>query len=356
MEKTVMDWASILEAYHEESVERHDIDAKKVCHFGISPLDDALGGILPNDLVVIGADSGAGKSEMALQIAQHNAANGKRVILYFLEGGHVEAMARMKWRDMVREYFLNHRGCNVDLDYRRWRMNAMNEVDTKILLNIEAEVRNQYKEKYGDRLHIYEMEAEFTLAHLLTSMTGFCSFDNAVNHKPYFDIDMMIIDHLQYFSFPQGEKEIESITNIMRKVKSITQFHKVPVVLVSHLRKKFRERGLPDQEDFYGSSNIPKIASMAITISPDRDGIDFAKDLYPTFIRICKCRTGVSPSLAIRCNFNLHKREYEENYTLHRVNGVGEVQADSIPSLQLPRWAKRPVEITEDEAARRYGA
>jgi replicative DNA helicase len=340
MEKAIMDWASISEAYHEESAERHAIEPGKVCNFGISPLDDALGGILPNDLVVIGADSGAGKSEMALQIAQHNAAKGKRVILYFLEGGHIEAVARMKWRDMIREYFLNHRGCNVELDYRRWRMNALSDIDNKILLHVEAAVYNQYKEKYGDRLHIYEMSEEFTLGHLLTSMTGFCSFDNAINHNPYFDVDMMIIDHLQYFSFPQGEKEIESITNIMRKVKSITQFYNVPVVLVSHLRKKFRERGLPDQEDFYGSSNITKIASMAITISPDREGIDFSQEIYPTFIRICKCRTGISPSLAIRCNFNLNSREYDEKYTLHRVNGVGEVQDESLSVNQMPMWAR----------------
>jgi predicted ATP-dependent serine protease len=70
-----------------ESEQAEDrIDPSRICTFGIKPLDDALIGLLPNDLAIIGADSGVGKSEICLDLAIHNASKGKKVALYFIEG------------------------------------------------------------------------------------------------------------------------------------------------------------------------------------------------------------------------------------------------------------------------------
>ena len=49
-------------------------------------LNDTLGGIMKSELVVIGADSGCGKTELANHIAFHNAERGKNVYLFSLEG------------------------------------------------------------------------------------------------------------------------------------------------------------------------------------------------------------------------------------------------------------------------------
>ena len=85
------------EPFLEEAIERFSMKKNDLCSYGVPCLDHALGGIYKNDLVVVGADSGVGKSELVLNIAKYNASRGKRVVLYYLEGGHTEAMRRMKW-------------------------------------------------------------------------------------------------------------------------------------------------------------------------------------------------------------------------------------------------------------------
>ena len=54
-------------------------------YFGIKYLDAALHGIKPNDLILIGASSGAGKTELCTHIAKTNAKLGKRVRYIALE-------------------------------------------------------------------------------------------------------------------------------------------------------------------------------------------------------------------------------------------------------------------------------
>ena len=62
----------------EERKNREGIDPSKLCSFGITALDDPCKYIFKNDLIVIGADSGVGKSELALDIALNNVENNKK--------------------------------------------------------------------------------------------------------------------------------------------------------------------------------------------------------------------------------------------------------------------------------------
>jgi replicative DNA helicase len=328
-------------AFLEESVERFDLKTDSLCKYGINCLDDALGGIYKNDLIVIGADSGCGKSELVLNIAKHNAALGKKVVLYYLEGGHVEAMRRMKWRDTVEEYYENHHGAvRLDLDYSRWVSNSITD-STGTLKKIEEKVLDKYHRVYGNNLKICQISEDFSIQDFLSSIVDFfqptISPSGMLHSK--LDADLILIDHLQYFSLPEGENELASITKIIRQCKHITDRYKIPIVLVSHLRKKTKDRGLPDQEDFYGSSNIPKIATTAIVISPDYEGEDRGRDRYPTFFRIVKSRTGIRPNLAIRGVFNLKFRAYEPDYSLYKIDSTGHVPTDCIKDNEKPSWA-----------------
>ena len=325
-----------------EADDRLNIMPSRLCRFGIGHLDDALYGILPNDLVVIGADSGAGKSEIGLAIAQYNARAGKKVMLYFLEGGGIEAMARLKWRDIIRVYFDSYK-FGVDLDYRKWRMNLYDEETAKILLDIEARVYSEYKTKFKDNLNIYNVTNNFSIDDLLMSLLDLYDMEKSIcdrTLKGGFGLDLIVIDHLQYFDLTIGENEIQATTKILKEVKKITDIYRIPVVLISHLRKKGKDRGLPDQEDFYGSSNIPKIASLAITIAPDKENYNLANGIYPTFFRICKSRTGITSNFAIKCDFELRTRTYKKQYQLYRINNFGAVSEEALNYLELPSWAK----------------
>src|SRR3990167_1724226 len=328
------------DCFKKESEYRLNIDIGKLCSYGIKPLDDALVCINKGELVVIGADSGVGKTEAAIQIASHNARLGKKVALYHLEGGYLEAISRMKWRDISQEYYLNHSSEGVEMNYQKWTVNLD---QSKLLMEIESKIWTDYKEKYGDNLFIYHSKEDLTISEFLGSLLDFHSLRTAFGstykqdqRTAGFDLDLIVIDHLQYFSLDQAENEITEITNIIRQVKKVTDNYHIPVVLVSHLRKKAKDRGLPDQQDFYGKSNIPKIANTAITITPQINKEDFRNQIYPTWLRVVKSRRGLRSNLAILSDFDGRKKTYSDKYEVYKVNNDGHTSPDPLTEFELP--------------------
>lgn len=330
----MQDWS---EAWDNENKSRLKIDYKKLCSFGIKPLDDALIGILPTDLIAIGADSGVGKSELCLNMALYNAERGKKIALYFIEGGAEEAIARIKWK-AIRDKYYSEGHNTVDMDYRKWRMNMLQGT---VLDKIEKDCMIDLLCKIEDRLQIYSFEEGFTVQHLINSLGYFRKqkVEYGMHVNDGHDVDLIIIDHLQYFTLTNEKSEYQEVTDILMKVKDITINHKIPVVLVSHLRKKDKERGLPGQEDFMGTSNISKISSICITITPDYAFDNYAEEIYPTFFRFAKSRTKISPSLAVRCNFKLLKGEYENSYEVYSLIN-DKPKENPLDILKLPKWAK----------------
>ena len=346
------------DGFKSEAEYRLDTDIEKLCRYGIKPLDDSLICIRPGELVVIGADSGVGKTEIAIQIASHNAKLGKKVALYHLEGGYREAVSRMKWKDICRHYYANHSG--LDMSYQKWVLNIEQD---KLLTEIEALVWKEYEEKFGDNLFLHKSDSDLTIIDFLASLMDFHSLSTAAGAKfndlareSGFDLDLIIIDHLQYFSLDQAENEITEITNIIRKVKHLTDKYGIPVVLISHLRKKTKDRGLPDQSDFYGSSNIPKISTTSITITPQINKEDFVNQIYPTWIRVVKSRVGIKPSIAMLCDFDNNQKNYLDKYSLYRVNGDGHTSPEPLAQSELPKWARKPIEKQIDYTERMVGS
>jgi len=329
-----------IEAWDKERTERLAIDPKNICSFGIRPIDEPMIGLLPNDLVVIGADSGIGKSEICLNMAVHNALQKKQVALYFIEGGDSAAMARMKWRMICDIYYSSIRN-GSELDYRKWMMNLTE--DPVLIDKIETEAFKYYAEKLSGYLHIYSFDRGFTIDDLNDSLGYFIAKESFIKNpdQRFMDLDLIIIDHLQYFTLTNPKFELTEITTILNRVKDITLFEKVPVVLVSHLRKKDKERGLPNQEDFFGTSNIPKIASQAITLSPHYTD-DFQAGVYPTFFRFVKSRTKIPANLAMMCDFDIRTHKYNDQYSIHKLNGDFPV-LESINPEKYPNWAKSTV-------------
>jgi hypothetical protein len=333
-----MEMKNWFDIWQEANESRININVNKLCSFGIKPLDDAIIGFLPNDLVVIGADSGVGKSELCLNMALYNAKCGKRVALYFIEGGAEEAIYRIQWQVIKQKYY--EKGCTgVTIDYRKWRMGLLNN---SIIKDIEKECLYELYNLCGDRLQIYSFEEGFTITHLINSLGYFSKqkIEHGVFVNDGYNVDLIIIDHLQYFSLTNEKSENQEMSDILMKVKDITNFHKIPIVLVSHLRKKEKDRGLPGQEDFHGTSNICKLASIAITISAISEKENYSKEIYPTAFRFVKSRTGIRGSYAIVCNFDYKKQKYQQEYKIYKMKGNFPL-AEPILDDDLPRWATK---------------
>ncbi|MEA2036108.1 MAG: DnaB-like helicase C-terminal domain-containing protein [Nanoarchaeota archaeon] len=327
--------------FDKEAAYRKQIDPDRLCKYGVDFLDEALTCILPNDLVVIGAESGAGKSELSLQIAAYNAKRGKKVALFFLEGGDVEAMARMKWKDLCMLYKMKHENSYMPVNYVEWRTNRYSDPSVcSEFASLERELGNKYNILYGENLYIPEINGEFTLNSLISGLWDYHTLEFAIKTGKQYNLDLIIIDHLQYFDLVDETHEIQATTKILKECKRISDIAGVPVVLVSHLRKMGKDSGLPSHEDFYGTGNISKIASTAIMISRDNSQSDYSRDYYYTYFRVVKSRIGLSSNYAAKLIFDGKTRDYKKEYELYLVNRSGYVANDPIEHNKMPRWAK----------------
>ena len=288
--------------------------------FPISFLSDALAGMTKSELMVIGADSGVGKSEIVNKIAFHNAKKGKNVYMFSLEGDKYDLINRLRYEYYVK-YLKKTKNYGMWCSYRDFLINrnlnqeALETVDDMLKNNLET-------------LKVFKREDEL-------SLELFESHLAMINNTA----DLVIIDHLHYFEF--HKKEYEAINEIMKKLKKLQEKYRLPIILVSHLRKKDKTRSFPDQEDFHGSSNIVKQADTCIVMAHiDNNEDDAEKQIvnstYKTGIRIVKSRTGFSSKLIGVLEYSLEERTYSEKYDLMVCgnNYMADVTNDNIP-----KWA-----------------
>jgi len=303
-------------------------DPDQMLTYPIAFLNDALGGIMKSELVVIGADSGCGKTELANHIAFHNASKKKRVYLFSLEGDKYEAIQRQKYKEYTQ--MVNRTGRkDMAISYRDFIQckNLPQGISEEIL-----QLDELFKKKYST-LNIYNRESVLNIdlfeAHLDMLSTK---------------ADLIVIDHLHYFDF-QTSNEHSEITEIMKRIKQLQDKYRLPIVLISHLRKKEKGRVFPDKDSFHGSSNIVKQATTAIIIAhatptTEQDNKDYEEqiknNIYATGVRIAKSRTGFSDKLLGVIDYDLNKKAYEKEYLL---SICGNQFITPMDKLNYPRWA-----------------
>ena len=290
--------------------------------FPINFLEDALGGMVQSELVVIAADSGVGKTELVNKIAFHNTIRKKNVYIFSLEGDKYDFINRYKY-ELFCEYLTRTDLCGAICSYREFLINKIPKEGKSILIELDDMIKTR-----GKTLKVYNREEDLSLERFEAHL-------DLINDQA----DLVIIDHLHYFDF--HKKEYEAINEIMKRIKKIQERYRIPIILVSHLRKKDKLRTFPDQEDFHGSSNIVKQADTCIVMAHvDLDDAN-AKDqitsnIYKTGIRIVKSRTGFSQKLVGVVDYKIESRAYSDNYSLMV---CGNNYMDYIE--KLPRWAKR---------------
>lgn len=334
------------ENFKEETFYRDNIDFSKLCTWGIKSLDDSLLALAPEEVIIVGASSGSGKTELLNITAEQNALKGKKIAIYPLEDGSRGYISRMKWRSICNKYYEKYSGLGIDLDYRTWSLNK--DIDP-VLRKIESEVYEQYNDVIGKNLFFYDGEEGLTCDKFCKSLANLeglrgdfkINKNIRMNAEKLNGIDLIIIDHLHYFSLNKDEKEIQEITEIMQTVKKISKELNIPIILAAHLKKIQRGHGVPDKEDIYGTGNIHKVANTCLILHPDYENDNVAEGLYPTYIRIVKSRQGMKPNLLLRSSFDITTRKYEDYYSLHLCNGLGQIADEPLKYEDYPKWAKR---------------
>jgi hypothetical protein len=291
-------------------------------------LDDCLRAILPNDLILIGASTGVGKTDLMTMIAAANARAGKRVHYFALEAEEGELEMRTKFAMLSLAAYQHNHPERSALNYTDWLL--------------------------GRCEHIVEPWNDWADDEMLRELGGMQTYYrgarfNATTLKKHVEAiadstDLIALDHFHYVDTDGHDNENRAHGELAQLLRDLAIDHGKPVMVVAHLRKrdkKLREV-CPDEDEFHGSSNLVKNATQIIALAR-ASSIKPSKWYFaPTFMRVVKDRRAGATPLVGMINFDRRTRRYEDTYTLGMLTKGGS-EWEELERGDEPHWAKRHV-------------
>jgi RecA/RadA recombinase len=323
-----------VERIDEEREERME-QSKRILQFGVKFLDDNLGGIIPNDLIVLGAKTGAGKTQLATAIAMHNAQAGYPVHYFALEAENNEIERRIKYGLISSAYYRRRGDDAPQIGYGEWRMGKID----RVMKPFEESEREKIFKAVGNLQTLYRTSGSFDLRALEKNLM-----------KVVTKSRLIIIDHLHYID--TNEDENHAYKQTIKLIRDIVLRFGIPVIVIAHLRKApsgaNKARTLvPMIEEFHGTSDVPKIATTCIMLDrADDPGHATGKSyLWPTYIGAVKSRLDGSRTRYVGlCNFDARSSRYQETYALTKSG----YEWEELTGAEIPYWAKDTVQAAQE--------
>lgn len=322
--------------------ERRLENAKHRVPYGISFLDDAFGGLMPHDVVLVTARSGQGKTELASMILENSARSGKRVLGIPLEAEPDELERRIKYRLLAQAFYASARANwgDVHLSYQDWMQGELEDV----LGPFEDTVNESFQHDVG--------------ANLVTCYRGeaFTEHDlAAVVEATHQDFDMCVLDHLHYVDFESGDKAgNEGLSQLCKRIRDLSLLVGKPFIVVCHVRKAKQEARrfralMPELEDIHGAQDVTRMATRAVAIGR----APFDHDTWwmrPTLMEVLKNRPGGgrAEGWVAKVTFDTRKGAYGDKYEIGRV-GAGKSGEEWFKVTKAPRWAKSCSHLNEQQ-------
>ena len=288
--------------------------------FGIKFLDLALGGILPDDLVLVGAPSGVGKTNFVTNIARANVSLGKKVHVIALEAYEGEIEDRIHYNILSNHFYKDKDRSPGNINFRGW-------IDGK----------------YDDKLGKYRNAVGIDMAKLENMHTFYRTKQFTIKdfERQAFSLkektDLIIVDHVHYFDI-EDDNENRGFKTIVKKIREVTQETGIPVVLVAHLRKKDRGNNelAAGIDEFHGSSDLTKIATKIISIGR---GYQIDKYTSSTYFRIPKMRMDGSVTYyAAKLIFDFRTNAYDDSKTQIGILTKGGKNFEMLDKSAYPDW------------------
>jgi hypothetical protein len=288
--------------------ERRVAQAAKALQYYNPFLDDCLRAILPNDLILLGAPTGLGKTDLALSIALSNAMHERRVAYFALEAEEMELERRVKFAWLCNEAYRRNIPRKGELNYSDWYLGRCEDI---IGPDLDREADQHFLSNLGGMWTFYRGQ-RFDRGDLKKNV-------EAVHPL----VELIVIDHLHYVDADDEENEHRALGDTTKTIRDLALVIGKPVLLVAHLRKKDgRSKALiPSIDDFHGSSNITKICTQAITLGR-ATGVELPDLKWwqaPTFMSVLKDRRAGAPPFVALTMFDKRTRRYDDTYTLGRL-------------------------------------
>jgi len=294
----------VMEAYNNEG----SITGLKT---GYPYLDKLLTGLKPEQLIVLAARPGVGKSALALNMAYNIASDGKAVGIVSLEMSSDELLTRL----FASETGIS--GQNIK--------NGTLKNDDISRLGVGIDALNKLK--------IYVDDSPTSTFPSIKSKSR--------QLKRINDLDLLIVDYLQLITLGERKKnKYEEVTEISRGFKMLAKELRLPIILLSQLSRQVeqREDKEPKLSDLRDSGAIEQDANIVLMLdrkvsSEDPDEIRRAR----LFIR--KNRGGSCG--VVDLEFVPETTTFKKPTLRRRViEPIKKEQQTIVPKQQVPKWGQ----------------
>jgi replicative DNA helicase len=291
---------------------------RRLLSTGFDELDHLIPGVPTNSLVVIGADSGVGKTVFAINMALNKAKQGEKVLIISLE---------ISFHDLIEILLPQVSDSEIGVTYQELIKNN-HTVD-------EIERLEQLITTKLNGLGIYFACNCYNLEEIITTLDY---------HKKNYGIDSAIIDHTQLIS---GSNEYNTYTQITITLMQYKNRNDVSLTLLSQMNdnKDKRADKEPRKNDLRAGGNLYQ----------DADIVLFLYKLEPNsskvYLKISKNRKGANNSCKyLELDFNSATRRIYLSQ-LREPPKLEEEEEIIVPKRKprVPRWAQRNIEYDKDD-------
>lgn len=228
--------------YFDELNDLYDIKENKVhgLRTGVAVIDENIGVLKNKELMVLGGAPSAGKSLIATNIMAKLIQEGKNVIYVSLEMGFGSVFERLaSVIDLIDPSFFNG------------KFEDKNKIST---------MRNRLTDfaiKMSENKHWQILTMEDFETPSCENVIATCKALS--KHLGWNNIDLVIIDYLQYMPIAQGKTEYENTNDVVQQLKTFVVTEKIPVLALS---------SLSSEGNLKGSTSIKFTCDFAIMVNP----------------------------------------------------------------------------------------
>lgn len=270
---------------------------------GFKLLDKMLGGLQKSDLIILAARPSAGKTSLAISIAQEAARkHNKRVAVFSLEMSNEQIIQRML-------------AAETGIDSQRLRMGEIHGEDEWHRLMDAAGALSDAPIFIDDTPAISALELR-TKARRLNAEEG---------------IDLIVIDYLQLMTGAdkRGESRAQEVSGISRGLKTLARELDVPVIALSQLSRavESRQDKRPILSDLRESGSLEQDSDVVMFIYREEMYVDETDRQNVADIIVAKHRNG--PTGIVSLFFRKELTQFRDLVPTERIdlNPVGATHA-----------------------------
>ena len=270
-------------------VELDATDANECVETGFKWLDDKIVGLFPGELMVVGGETGSGKTTFVTNICYKAAQRGIKTDVFALEDRLADYGIKAVYFELGR--VRKEKNYPHNYPWKSYRKNEIRDASYKTL-RVEAERRIK-----NSNISFAEISAVIEIDLL----------EEIIEARVKSGTKLFLIDHLHYLDLMNTQaSRAEYVEHLMIRIKTVQNRTGARIILVVHYKKL--EGKKPMLDSFKDSISIPQNANYVVNIWRDRseNGNRFETTFY-----IPKVRNPHGES-TIKVNYDPDKNEYED--------------------------------------------